>query len=185
MSLINIFLVVVLVFVVDHAPAQVYTYYHTRPLHDALPCALLGPDRGVHPHRIGDAEAREGVYLQTLLVGRQHLLALHVDAQDALVDLLDRIGEGHTDDEPGARAAEILSRLIPVHRALDLTEAQDQRLLVLGNDRQRLRQEDDQHDGPDQQPHRVADQRFEHHSPPFVTASAGGLLRRLISGSAR
>src|SRR3546814_2905724 len=77
---------------------------------------LLGPDRGVHPHRIGDAKAREGVDLQTLLVGRQHLLALHVDAQDALVDLLDRIGEGHTDDEPGARAAEILSRLIPVDR---------------------------------------------------------------------
>src|SRR3546814_11765296 len=73
--------------------------------------------------------------------------------------LLDRIGEGHTDDEPGARAAEILSRLIPVHRALDLTEALAQRLLVLGNDRQRLRQEDDQQEGTAQKPHRSEERR--------------------------
>src|SRR3546814_6300899 len=54
---------------------------------------LFGADRGVHAHRIGDAEAREGVDLQPLLVGRKHLLALHVHAEDALVDILDAVGE--------------------------------------------------------------------------------------------
>ena len=116
---------------------------------------ILGADRGVHAHRIGDAEARERVDLQPLLVGRQHLLALHVHAEDALVDILDPVGEGDAQDQPGARAAEILVRLVAVHRALDLAEAQDQRLLVLGHDRQRLRQDDEQRDDDDEQADRV------------------------------
>ena len=47
----------------------------------------------IHAQRIDDAVAREGVDLEPPLVGRQHLLALHVDVAHALVDPHDVLGE--------------------------------------------------------------------------------------------
>ena len=146
---------------------------------------LLGADRGVHAHRIGDAETREGVDLEPLLVGRQHLLAFHVHAENALVDILDAVGEGHAQDEPGARMAEALLGLVAVHGALDLPKAEDQRLLVLGDDRKRLRQDDEQRDGADEQAQRMAEQALEHHWPPFAAASGAAFARRWTSFSGR
>ena len=47
----------------------------------------------IHQQRIDDPVAGEGVDLEPALVGRQHLLALHVDVLDALVDPHDLLGE--------------------------------------------------------------------------------------------
>ena len=71
---------------------------------------------------------------------------------------------------------------------LDLAEAQDQRLLVFGNDRQRLGQDDENGDEADEQPHRMAGDRFEHHWPPFAAsdaASDAARARRWTSLSGR
>src|SRR3546814_13543603 len=77
---------------------------------------LFGADRGVHAHRIGDAKTREGVDLQPLLVGRQHLLALHVHAEDALVDILDAVGERSEERRVGLECVSTCSsRWSPYH----------------------------------------------------------------------
>ena len=54
---------------------------------------LLGAGADVHQQRIDDPVAGEGVDLEPALVGRQHLLALHVDVLHALVDPHDLLGE--------------------------------------------------------------------------------------------
>ena len=65
---------------------------------------LLGPCTDIHQQRIDDAVAREGVDLEPALVGRQHLLALHVDVLHALVDPDDLIDERNREGEAGAGA---------------------------------------------------------------------------------
>ena len=54
---------------------------------------LLGAGADVHQQRIDDPVAGEGVDLEPALVGRQDLLALHVDVLDALVDPHDLVDE--------------------------------------------------------------------------------------------
>ena len=54
---------------------------------------LLVAGANVHQQRIDDAVAGEGVDLEPALVGRQHLLALHVDIEHALVDPHHLLGE--------------------------------------------------------------------------------------------
>src|SRR5207302_8796557 len=61
---------------------------------------IAGAD--VHQQRIDDRIAREGVHLEAALVGRDHLLALHVDVLNALVDPDDLLDEGNAVGQSGA-----------------------------------------------------------------------------------
>ena len=88
-----------------------------------------------HPQRIDDAEAREGVDLEPQLVGRQHLLAVHVDVEHALVDPHDASTNGMRAIRPApvGRSAFALLAVDDAHR---LAEADDDRLLGFGHDRE-------------------------------------------------
>jgi hypothetical protein len=67
---------------------------------------LRGLRRDVHAQRIDDPVAGEGVDLQPLLVGGEHLLVVHPDRLDALVDPDDLLEEGDARGEAGAGLAE-------------------------------------------------------------------------------
>ena len=110
---------------------------------------LLGARRDVHPQRIDDPVAGEGVDLEAELVGREDLLVLHVDRLDALVDPDDLLEERDARGEAGAGAPERLARPVFVEDALRLAEADDHRLLGLGHDREGAGDEDQQQDRDD------------------------------------
>ena len=70
----------------------------------------LGSGANVHQQRIDDAVAGESVDLEPALVGRQHLLALHVDVEHALVDPHDLLGERKAPRDARAGRADRLAR---------------------------------------------------------------------------
>ena len=148
---------------------------------------FLGARRNEHAPRIDDAIASEGIDLEPQLIGRQHLLALHIDRQHALVDPDDLFGKGDAGDQPGARLAEIFLRLVTVHDADRFTKSDDHRLPGFGNDGERAADQDDQHDRRDRQRDRIARDHV-HHWPSPAGAGAGAVepsARRLSSGKGR
>src|SRR5438067_367590 len=87
--------------------------------------------------RIGDPIAREGVHLEAALVGRDHLLALHVDVLNALVDPDDLLDEGNAVGQSGAwRSADGPAWLVAIQDSDRLAETDDDRLLGLRHDRE-------------------------------------------------
>ncbi len=115
----------------------------------------LVPGANIHQGRIDDTIARERVDLEPALVGRQHLLALHVDVLDALVDPHELLGKRDTKVDPGARSTDRPSGFILVVDADWLTEAHDDGLLGLRNDRECAEQQEQQEeagDGRNQRP---------------------------------
>ena len=64
--------------------------------------ALDVEHRLIEPQRIGDPVAHEGVDLEPLVLGDQHLLPLVVEREDALVDVDDRVDERDLAWRPGA-----------------------------------------------------------------------------------
>ena len=64
----------------------------------------------VEQQRIGDAVAHEGVDFEPLVLSDQHFLSLIVELEDALVDVDDRVDEGHARVQPRL-ADEVAHRL--------------------------------------------------------------------------
>ena len=93
---------------------------------------LLGAGADVHQQRIDDPVAREGIDLEPALVGREDLLALHVDVLDALVDPDDLVDERDAEGDARARGADRPAGLVLVEDPHRLAEADDDRLLGLG-----------------------------------------------------
>ena len=97
---------------------------------------LLGAGADVHQQRVDDAVAGEGIDLEPPLVGRDDLLALHVDVLDALVDPHQLFHEGDAPRDSGARGADRAARFEPVEDPHRLAEADDDRLLGFRDDRE-------------------------------------------------
>ena len=139
----------------------------------------VGRARGdVHAQRIDDAIAREGVDLEPQLVGAEHLLALHVDGQHALVDPHEALGERDSEGESGAGASELASRNVAIDDAHRLAEAHDDPLAGLGDDRDAAQQGQQQREGEERAQHRVAADEIGHRLAPDCA-------RRWTSGSGR
>jgi len=96
----------------------------------------------IHAQRVDDAVASEGIDLQSLLVGRGHLAALHVDVEDALVDPHQIVEEWKAPVEAGAVRAELLAGAILVEDVDRLAETGDNRLARLGHDDDRVEEND-------------------------------------------
>ena len=88
-------------------PAKLVANFRAEDRPQLLGQLLLGAGADVHQQRIDDPVAGEGVDLEPALVGRQHLLALHVDVLDALVDPHDLLGERNAAGDVRRRAAPI------------------------------------------------------------------------------
>ena len=101
---------------------------------------------------VGGKRARERIDLQPQLIGRQHLLPLHLDRQDALIDPHDLVDERHAQDDARAGLSKGFARAIAVDDIFGVAEANDHALLGFRHDRDRAADDDqqDHHGGLDQ-----------------------------------
>ena len=117
---------------------------------------ILGARRNIHPQRIDDAIAREGINLEPALVGREHLLALHVDIADALVDPHHVLDEGNGEVQPRLGRAELLAGPVAIDDPHRLAEADHDPLTSFGDDRYRSEDREQQSEGDDRAHQRMA-----------------------------
>jgi hypothetical protein len=94
---------------------------------------VLGAGGDEHAQRIDHAVTGEGVDLQSALVDRQDLLAVHVEVANALVDPHDRFGKRDLGVKAGAHSAKALTRLVAIDDPHRLAEADHHALASFGN----------------------------------------------------
>jgi len=115
-------------------PTEFIAHFRAKNRPELIRQLLLGTCTDIHQQRVDNAVTREGVDLEPALVGRQHLLALHVDVLHALVDPDQLIHERNPESEACAGSADRPAGLILVQDRNRLAEADDNRLLRLGHD---------------------------------------------------
>ena len=136
---------------------------------------IFGPRRNYHFQRVDDAKAGERIDIQAQLVGRQHLLALHVNIAHALVDPYDLFEPGNDGDKACTRPPELFASLVTVDRPHRLTKAQHDALLGFGHDVKSAGDQEDQCNRRKAKEDRIAQQArpVEVHCPAPAWAAGG------------
>ena len=106
--------------------AQFVADFGTEDRHERRAKAFLVAGADVHQQRIDDSVARERIHFETALVGRKHLLSIHVDGLHSFVDPDDLLEQRDAEADAGLGRAEDPVRLAELH---------DDGLLRFRNDR--------------------------------------------------
>ena len=143
-------------------PAKLVANLGAKDWPQLLGQLLLGAGADVHQERIDDSIASEGVDLQPALVGRKHLLTLHVHVLDALVDPDELVDERYPPADPRTRSANRPAGLVLIEDSDRLTEADDDGLLGLGDDRKACEHQAEHDEGQNGRHERPAANEADH-----------------------